>query len=491
MTPEPPDKNPNRFYLLSDTSPQRKKSKKSDFPVLPISDIIPIDKKYIVISSTDARITISQISPFAIKKALDSITTYIDSISILRDGNLLVLAGNPRATEKLIKANSLANLCAISAKLHEKLNSVRGVIYAPCLKHVPEDEIVREMGIQGVTEAYKLTKLNDDGKTRSPTGRIILTFDRYRLPRTVDVAWYKCKVELYIPNPMRCKNCQRLGHTAKRCTNAASCANCGHPPHTVSCTRSFCINCNDQHSALDKQCPRFVQMREILKIKTENYCSMGEARRTYRERNPSVAHGIGKSNTYAAVASQIEPSKTLTATASNEKPVPPLTKNYIAKPVTSLAKDNIEKTKATANIEKIQTTTYMLKSNIPNSPESHFTQHITSGNESILSSINQPLKTKATANIEKIKTTTHLLKSNIPNSPESPALNFNQQITSVNESILSSLNQPSISNYSRAPTRCVSNVPNHLNTDYSAGKNKSFTKNSYSDLLDGDADMST
>ncbi|KAL9872522.1 uncharacterized protein ACN2A1_014572 [Glossina fuscipes fuscipes] len=208
---------------------------------------------------------------------------------------------------------------------------------------------------------------------------------------------------------MRCKNCQRLGHTAKRCTNAASCANCGHPPHTESCNRSFCINCNDQHSALDKQCPRFVQMREILKIKTENYCSMGETRRTYRERNPSVAHGIGKNNTYAAVASQIEPSKTLTATASNEKPVPPLTKNYIAKPVTSLAKE---------------------------SPALNFTQHITSGNESILSSINQPSKTKATANIEKIKTTTHLLKSNIPNSPESPAVNFTQQITSVNESIL-------------------------------------------------------
>ncbi|KAL9887271.1 uncharacterized protein ACN2A1_009460 [Glossina fuscipes fuscipes] len=392
---------------------------------------------------------------------------------------------DPRVTEKLIKAKSLANLCAIPAKLHEKLNSVRGVIYAPCLKHVPEDEIVRELGIQRVTKAYKLTKLNDDGKTRSPTGRIILTFDRYRLPRTVDVAWHKCKVELYIPNPMRYKNCQRLGH---------ACANCGHPPHTESCTRSFCINCNDQHSALDKQCPRFVQMREILKIKTENYCSMGEARRTYRERNPSVAHGVGISNTYAAVASQIEPSKTLTATASNGKPVPPLTKNYIAKPVTSLAKDNIRKTKATANIEKIKTTTHMLKSNIPNSPESpalNFTQHITSGNESILSSINQPSKTKATANIDNIKTTTHLLKSNIPNSPESPALNFTQQITSGNESILSSINQPSISNYSRAPTRCASNVPNHLNTDYSAGKNKSFTKNSYSDLLDGDADMST
>ncbi|KAL9891287.1 uncharacterized protein ACN427_009895 isoform 1-T5 [Glossina fuscipes fuscipes] len=285
------------------------------------------------------------------------------------------------------------------------------------------------MGNQGVTEVYKLTKLNDDGRTRSPIGRIFLTFDRYRLPRTVDVAWYKCKVEQYIPNPMRCKICQRLGHTEKRLTSAAPCTNCGLPPHAESCTRSFCINCNDQHSALDEQCPRFVQMREILKIKTENYCSMSEARRTYRERNPFVAQGIGKSNTYAAVASQNKPSKPLTPTPSKEKPVPSLTKNYIAKLVTSPAKDNIEKTKITPNIEKIETTTYMLK-------------------------------------------------SNILNSPESPALNFTQQTTNGNEPILPSINQPSISNYSRAPICCASNVPNHLSTDYSAGKNKSLTKNS-------------
>lgn len=39
-----------------------------------------------------------------------------------------------------------------------------GVIYAPCLKHTPEEE----MSNQGVTEVYKFNKLNVDRKTRSP-----------------------------------------------------------------------------------------------------------------------------------------------------------------------------------------------------------------------------------------------------------------------------------------------------------------------------------
>ncbi|KAL9901835.1 uncharacterized protein ACN427_003796 isoform 1-T2 [Glossina fuscipes fuscipes] len=183
-------------------------------------------------------------------------------------------------------------------------------------------------------------------------------------------------------------------------------------------------------------------MREILKIKTENYCSMGEARRKYREINPSGTQRINKSNTYDAVASQIEPNKPLIPTASNEKLVLPSTKNYIAKPVAPPVKDNIEKIKTTAIIEKI-------------------------------------------------KTTKCIVKSNKLNSPESTALNSSQQITSCNESNLSFLNQSSILDYSRVPTRCTSNVRNHLSTDYSAGNNKLFKQNSYSDVFDGDPDMST
>ncbi|KAL9872056.1 uncharacterized protein ACN427_010322 isoform 1-T1 [Glossina fuscipes fuscipes] len=139
-------------------------------------------------------------------------------------------------------------------------------------------------------------------------------------------------------------------------------------------------------------------MREIPKIKTENYCSMGEARRKYREINPSGTQRISKSNTYAVGASQNIPNKPLIPTPSNEKPVLPSTKNYIAKSIPSPAKDNIE----------------------------------------------------------------------------SSVLNSTQQITSCNESNLPSLNQPSISNHSRVPTRCTSNIRKHLSTDYSAARTLQF-----------------
>lgn len=45
-------------------------------------------------------------------------------------------------------------------------------------------------------------------------------------------------------------------------------------------------------------------MGEIQKIKTENYCSMEEVPRKYREINPT-AQATNKCNTYAAIAFQI------------------------------------------------------------------------------------------------------------------------------------------------------------------------------------------
>lgn len=114
--------------------------------------ITPIDKEGVVMYWTDANITISQISSFAIKKVLGGKISYIETISILHDSNLLVLAGNPLATETKLKSISLANSCLISVKLHNKLNSVKDVIYAPWIKHVLEEEILREMSNQDVTE---------------------------------------------------------------------------------------------------------------------------------------------------------------------------------------------------------------------------------------------------------------------------------------------------------------------------------------------------
>lgn len=117
---------------------------------------------------------------------------------------------------------------------------------------------------------------------------MLFTFDRYQPPTTVEIARYKVKVQEYIPNPMRCRNCQLLGHTSKRCTKTKTCENCNLPPHDrEQCSRTMCANCSDAHPSSSKTCPKYLQNKEILTIKTRNKCSMAEAKRTYNQMHPT------------------------------------------------------------------------------------------------------------------------------------------------------------------------------------------------------------
>ena len=299
MGTKPPDKTTNRFSLLSEIPTKKHKSNTPRNPPLPTIKIILPNPKYVIISSAIDSQPLSQISPFVLKKCIDGISTEIEKIDQLRDGSILILTRNEKIADRFLKVKILGNIYPVHVKLHETLNSVKGVAYAPCLTHVEESEIVQEMKPQGVISVYKFTRLVE-GK-QVPTGKVVFTFDLYRLPETIDVAWYKVKVTPYIPNPMRCKQCQLLGHTQKRCKNNPSCDGCNLPRHNPEkCTRSMCANCMEEHSSSDKKCPKFIQAKAILKIKAEEYCSMSEARKRYKELNPINITTL--SNSFASMA---------------------------------------------------------------------------------------------------------------------------------------------------------------------------------------------
>ncbi|XP_046810014.1 uncharacterized protein LOC124420598 [Lucilia cuprina] len=214
--------------------------------------------------------------------ALILISKEILAISQLRDGSLLLLVKDNVTATKFINSKDLHGICPIVCKLHEQLNYTKGTVYAPYLKSVPDNEIVSELSSQGVVNVYKYEKLID-GKN-IPSGVILLTFDLYTIPESIDISWYKVKVREYIPNPMRCKSCQLLGHTIKRCQNSPSSVNCNLPPHTdTACTRLYCANCAEDHPASSNKCSKFIQQKEILKIKTQRKCTMREATNIHRE----------------------------------------------------------------------------------------------------------------------------------------------------------------------------------------------------------------
>jgi len=200
-----------------------------------------------------------------------------------------MLVKTKNVAEKFLKSKNLAGICEIECKLHESLNFVKGTIYAPFLVNVPDDEIVKELADQNVHSVFKFSR-KVDGKLK-PSGVILVTFDLYNLPSKLDVSWHTIKVREYIPNPMRCKSCQIIGHTAKFCKNTPTCEICNFPPHTPKpCTRTQCANCSSDHASSSPSCPRYQQQKELIKIKTTRKCSIREARLILKQQSTTTTH---------------------------------------------------------------------------------------------------------------------------------------------------------------------------------------------------------
>lgn len=271
----------NRFALLATSSPKDKKRKTIRY-LTPLSN-----PKYVVVSSKDENKPLSNFSCFAVERSVHIISKDIISVWELRDGSLLLLVENKTVAQKFISAKQLAGLCEIRCKYHENLNFVKGTIYAPYLSHVPEEEIVKNLESQGVVSVYKFKKFDDKSKN---SGVILLTFDLYNLPQSINISWHKAQIREYIPNPMRCKMCQLLGHTTKYCKKDPVCVNCSLPTHGSDvCVRTKCANCEEEHPSNSNKCTKFIQQKEILRIKTQQKCTLKQARAKYVAQLPQTS----------------------------------------------------------------------------------------------------------------------------------------------------------------------------------------------------------
>ena len=109
------------------------------------------------------------------------------------------------------------------------------------------DDIKEGMFEQGVTDVRRIT-VRRDGVMKL-TNTYVLTFNSPNLPAFVKIGFLQVKVDVYIPNPFRCYNCQVFGHLENKCVRHRHpvCCKCGEPEH---CGPSgVCVNCSGDHPA--------------------------------------------------------------------------------------------------------------------------------------------------------------------------------------------------------------------------------------------------
>ena len=240
--------------------------------------------RFLVIQSQDGSNPVTSLSPFVIEKQIESLIGTPKSVKKLKNKTLLVETNRKSQTENLLKITSFFNL-KVSVSQHNSLNSSKGIIRDRMLKGESEDSIVEYLRPQGVT-GCKRFKIKKEGQSVE-TNTLLLTFDRVNVPKSLKIFYRVVPVDVYVPNPLRCFNCQRFGHHEKNCTEdpGSVCKNCGadgHAHQTSQCKNpTKCISCGKDHSPKSNICEVWLKEKAIMKLKVTNNISYLEAKKLH------------------------------------------------------------------------------------------------------------------------------------------------------------------------------------------------------------------
>ena len=116
----------------------------------------------------------------------------------------------------LNKLDNLFGWCPVTASPHRTFNNCRGVIRCRSLVDCDKEEILDELQSQGVIDIYNILTKDDSGGRRN-TNTFIITFKAASVPKHIKIGYLRVPVEKYIPNPLRCFNCQKFGHSKNAC----------------------------------------------------------------------------------------------------------------------------------------------------------------------------------------------------------------------------------------------------------------------------------
>ncbi|GBN72217.1 hypothetical protein AVEN_51029-1 [Araneus ventricosus] len=154
---------------------------------------------------------------------------------------MLVEVQSRKQSQQIVKVQTFFNI-PVTVSPQATLNSSKGVITCGEFLNVPTEEILKEFGGQGVSHVRRIS-IRRDGQLLN-TMHLILTFDSAKLPENIKAGYMRLSFRTYIPNPLRCFQCQRFGHSKTSCRGTLTCARCAEVGHeSTDCTRAEkCVN---------------------------------------------------------------------------------------------------------------------------------------------------------------------------------------------------------------------------------------------------------
>ncbi|XP_045455300.1 uncharacterized protein LOC123664980 [Melitaea cinxia] len=148
---------------------------------------------------------------------------------------------------------------------------------------ITEEDLIKSISCTtDVINVKRLQRKNKDDIGWSDCEKIRVGFKGSSLPTYIYIFDMKVRVEPYVFPVTQCSNCWRYGHTRKMCPSLKSyCPKCGGKHDSCDITVYRCINCNENHMALDRTCPVYIKERRIRDIMAEFNCSYRKAMDIY------------------------------------------------------------------------------------------------------------------------------------------------------------------------------------------------------------------
>ena len=268
-------------YPPSSTGRKRVRSNDSDSEDENKADWSVVWPRFIVLEPRDILQPLTKLSPFAVEKSILGRYGTVKKVSKMRTGGLLVEASRATQAKMIIETTSFMGI-EVTASPHRSLNTSKGVIrdYGKDLYNMTEEEMVKELADQGVEKVSQFILKKEDKEIKTNT--YFVTFGTSRPPDKLRIGYYFVEVKPYIPNPLRCFQCQEFGHSKRFCKKQLRCWKCGdegHDGNDCSSEKKCCVNCKGEHYSSSKTCPVWIKEKEIQKVKAEKNIPYGEAKR--------------------------------------------------------------------------------------------------------------------------------------------------------------------------------------------------------------------
>ena len=255
--------------------------------------------RFIVLTCKNLEKNITRISPFLVEKSIKSNAGEVKNVKKIKSC-LLVECYRKAQSDNLLTMTKIGEHEIVSSP-HRTLNQSKGIIRykGNDMDDLTDEEICTELKPQGVKAVKRFTMKKDNSIVKLNT--FLLTFNSTKIPSSIHIGLYNVRVSTYIPNPVRCFNCQKFGHGKGQCKGKETCFRCSEVGHDgLSCRNTVkCFNCGEAHMSSSKECPIYKKEKEILTIKAERNITYQEAKQQLSVSGNSLLSG---QNTYASIA---------------------------------------------------------------------------------------------------------------------------------------------------------------------------------------------